>query len=94
MNAVEHMSLPYDAAARRLWGVPITVTNAQTAGVAHTLASGAVGLNTGSEGVQFAWSETSNADDWSRNLICARCEGRYATSVFQPLGVVQSDLTA
>ena len=27
-------------------------------------------------------------------LIRARCEGRYATSVFQPLGVVQSDLTA
>lgn len=36
VNAVEHMSLPYDAAARRLWGVPITVTNAQTAGVAHS----------------------------------------------------------
>ena len=35
VNAVEHMSLPYDAAARRLWGVPITVTNAQTAGVAQ-----------------------------------------------------------
>lgn len=94
VNAIEHMSLPFDPVARRLWGIPITVTNAQTAGVAHTLASGAVGLNTGSEGVQVAWSETSNADDWSRNLIRARCEGRYATSVFQPLGVVQSDLTA
>jgi len=94
VNAVEHMSLPYDAAARRLWGVPITVTNAQTAGVAHTLAQGAVGLNTDSQGVQIAWSENSNADDWSKNLIRARCEGRYATSVFQPLGVVQSDLTA
>jgi hypothetical protein len=94
VNAVEHMSLPYDAAARRLWGVPITVTNARTAGVSHTLASGAVGLNTDSQGVQIAWSETSNADDWSKNLIRARCEGRYATGVFQPLGVVQSDRTA
>ena len=72
----------------------MTVTNAATAGVGHTLAQGAVGLNTGSEGVQIAWSETSNADDFSRNLIRARCEGRYAVSVFAPLGVVQSDLTA
>ena len=93
VNAIEHMSLPFDPVARRLWGIPITVTNAQTAGVAHTLAAGAVGLNTDSQGVQIAWSETSNADDWSKNLIRARCEGRYATSVFQPLGVVQSDLT-
>jgi hypothetical protein len=77
-----------------LWGLPITTTNAQTAGVAHTLASDAVGLNTDSQGVQIAWSENSNADDWSKNLIRARCEGRYATSVFQPLGVVQSDLKA
>ena len=92
--AIEYQSLPFDAVARRLWGIPVTTTNAQTAGVAHTLATGAVGLNTGSEGVQIAWSETSNADDFSRNLIRARCEGRYATSVFQPLGVVQSDLTA
>src|SRR6185436_17607880 len=35
--AIEHLSLPYDAAARRLYGIPISVTNAQTAGVAHTL---------------------------------------------------------
>lgn len=33
-------------------------------------------------------------DELSKNLIRARCEGRYATSVFQPLGVVESDLTA
>src|SRR4029077_21208333 len=85
---------PFDATRRTLWGLPITTTNAQTAGVAHTLASDAVGLNTDSQGVQIAWSENSNADDWSKNLIRARCEGRYATSVFQPLGVVQSDLTA
>ena len=92
--AIEYQALPLDPVSRRLWGIPVTLTVAQTAGVAHTLATGAVGLNTGSEGVQIAWSETSNADDWSRNLIRARCEGRYATSVFQPLGVVQSDLTA
>ena len=93
-SAVEFQGWPFDAQRRTLWSLAVTVTNAQTAGVAHTLAAGAVGLNTDSQGVQIAWSETSNADDWSKNMIRARCEGRYATSVFQPLGVVQSDLTA
>ena len=40
------------------------------------------------------WSENSNATDFSENLIRARCEGRFATSVFSPLGVVVGDLTA
>jgi hypothetical protein len=94
VNAIEHMSLPYDAASRRLYGVPVVVTNAQTAGVSHTLAVGAAGLDTDSQGVAVQWSETSNADDFAKNLIRARCEGRFATSVFAPLGVVQGDLTA
>jgi hypothetical protein len=94
VNAVEHVSLPFDAAARRLWGTPLVVTNAVTAGVSYTLAEGAIILNTDSFGVQIAWSETSNADDFSKNLIRARCEGRYVTSVAAPLGVVVGDLTA
>ena len=68
-SAVEfQVSLPFDARSpERCWGLPITLTNAQTAAFAHTLASGAVGLNTDTQGVQIAWSETSNADDWSRS---------------------------
>ena len=34
------------------------------------------------------------ADDFSKNLIRARCEGRFGTSVLSPLGVVSCDLTA
>ena len=71
----------------------MVVSIAQAVGVAHALASGAVALDTDTSGVQIAWSETSNADDWSKNLIRSRCEGRYATSVFAPLGVVVGDLT-
>ena len=93
-TAIEHMSLPLDAAARRMWGVPLVATNAVAAGVAYTLAQGAVGLMTDQQGVQVAWSDTSNIDDWSKNLIRARCEGRYATAVYAPLGVVSCDLTA
>ena len=92
--AVEHMSLPFDPTARRLWGIPVTTTVAATAGTGWVLGSGAVAINTDSQGVQVSWSETSNADDWSRNLIRCRVEGRYATSVFQPLGVVKSTLSA
>jgi Phage capsid family len=94
VNAVEHVGLPYDASARRLWGAPLVVSTAVAAGVSYTVAAGAVGVNVDSQGVQTTWSESSNADDWSKNLIRARCEGRYATSVFAPLGIVIGDLTA
>jgi hypothetical protein len=42
---------------------------------------GALPLRLRMRGQQIAWSETSNADDWSKNLIRMRCEGRYATSI-------------
>ncbi len=87
-------ALPYDPASRRLFGVPVVVSNAQAAGVAHALATDAVSLDTDNRGVDVQWSETSNADDFSKNLIRARCEGRFATSVYSPLGVVTADLTA
>lgn len=92
-NAVEHGGLPYDPVARRLYGVPVVVTNAATQGTSHTLAADAAGLDTDRQGILIQWSETSNSDDWSKNLIRARVEGRFATSVFRPLGVVKSTLT-
>ena len=91
--AVEFQGLPFDAQRRTSWGIPVALTVAATAGTAHTNGSGAVAINVDSQGVQVSWSETSNSDDWSRNLIRARYEGRYATSVYQPLGVVKSTLT-
>lgn len=93
-NAIEHVGLPYDAAARRLYGVPIATTVSATAGVGHVIAAGAVILDTDAQGVGVQWSETSNADDFAKNLIRARCEGRFGTSVLSPLGVVSADLTA
>lgn len=92
VNAIEHMSLPYDAASRRLFGVPVCVSIAEAEGAAHVLATGAVALDTDSHGVQVQWSENSNATDFSYNLIRCRTEGRFATSVYSPLGVVAADL--
>jgi hypothetical protein len=85
---------PYEPASRRLFGVPVVVSNAQAAGVSHAVGSGAIGLDTDTAGVQVAWSETSNATDFATNMIRCRCEGRFATSVFSPAAVVKGDLTA
>jgi hypothetical protein len=86
--------LPYDPASRRLFGVPIVATVSEAAGVGHVLATDAVVVDTDSQGVGVQWSENSNADDFSKNLIRARCEGRFGTSVLSPLGVASWDLTA
>jgi HK97 family phage major capsid protein len=94
-NAIEFQAaLPYDPATRRLWGIPVVSAVAQTTGVGFVLARDAVGVDVDNQGVQLQWSENSNATDFSENLIRARLEGRYATSVFKPLGVVVCDLTA
>ena len=92
VDAIETLSLPFDPATRRLWGVPIAVTIGQSEGLAHTIAKGPVAVDTDSRGVDISWTETSNDDDWSKNLIRCRVEGRFAASVYQPLGVVVSDL--
>ena len=93
-NAIEYRGIPFDAASRRLFGVPIATTISATAGVGHVLAADAVVLDVDSQGVQVQWSENSNAEDFARNLIRARVEGRFGTSVLSPLGVVSADLTA
>lgn len=94
VSAVEHLSLPYDPATRRLFGVPVTTTNAQVAGVGHVLATDAIALDTDTRGVVVQWSENATADSFGKNLVFARCESRYATSIYSPLGVVTLDLTA
>ena len=82
-------------ATRRLFSVPVVVTTiSEAAGVGHLLATDAVVVDTSPEGVGVQWSQNSNANDLSKNLIRARCEGRFGTSVLSPLGVVSCDLTA
>ncbi len=54
-SAIEHLSLPYDPASRRLLNVPVVVSNAQAAGVAHALASDSVGLDSDNQGISVTW---------------------------------------
>ena len=56
--------------------MPIVATVSETAGVAHMLGTDAVVLDTDTIGVGVQWSETSNSDDFAKNLIQARCEVR------------------
>ncbi len=92
-NAIEHQGLPYDPAARRLYSVPVVISNAQTAGVSHTLSGGSVVLDVDSQGVGVQWGESSNSDDFAKNLVRARFEGRFATSVVAPFSIVKGDLS-
>ena len=73
--------------------MPIVTSLAQTAGVGHVLATDSVALDSDTRGVDVQWSENATADSFGKNLVFARCESRYATSVFSPLGVVSLDLT-
>ena len=93
-NAIDYQGIPYDAASRRLFGTPVVVSVTQAAGVSHTIARDAVVLDTDSRGIGVQWSENAGADTFAKNLIVARCEGRFATSVYASLGVVVGDLAA
>ncbi|UNN00743.1 phage major capsid protein [Rhodococcus opacus] len=79
---------PVDRAARKLWGVPVVLSLKLPATSAVLLDVSAVGISTDSSGVQVQWSENVS-DDFSKNQIRARVEGRFQVDVFQPLGVVE-----
>ena len=51
-------------------------------------------LDTDTRGVDVQCSENATADSFGKNLVFTRCETRYATSIYSPLGVVSLDLTA
>jgi HK97 family phage major capsid protein len=84
--------LPIDSAARRLWGVPVTVTTAVPAGTGYLLSNSAVQLV--SDGSLQTEQSTDYADDFGRNQVRLRVEGRFDLAVQRPAGVVQMALSA
>ena len=82
-----------NTAARKLWGVPVTASTAIAAGTAVLIDTSAVAVDTRSLGVQVKWSE-SVSDDFEKNMLRVRCEGRFGVSVFQGAGVVKVTLPA
>jgi hypothetical protein len=83
--------VPVDSAARRLWGVPVTVSTAVPAGTGYLLSNGVAQLATD------ARIETEQAtaigDGFARNTVQLRVEGRFDLVVTRPMGVVQMALT-
>jgi len=84
--------LPVDSAARRLWGVPVTVSTAVPAGTGYLLSNGVAQLAT--DGRIETEQSNAHADDFSHNNVRLRVESRFDLLVTRPLGVVQLDLTA
>lgn len=82
--------VPVDSAARRLWGVPVTVTTAVPAGTGYLLSNGAVQLV--SDGALQTEQSSAFADDFGRNQVRLRVEGRFDLAVTRPMGIVQLNL--
>lgn len=82
---------PVDSAAQRLWGVPVALSSTITAGVAAVLDTSAVAIDTDAFGIRVDWRDTSD-DDFQRNLMRVRAEGRFGVSVFQAAAVCRVDL--
>lgn len=82
---------PLDAIRRTVWGVPVVVSSAHTAGTAILLSEDSVGLVTDG-GVEFMWGRVN--DDFTKNQVRARAEIRAQVEVFRPSGIIVADLTA
>lgn len=83
-----HRTAPVDRAARTLWSVPVVVSTALADGEGVVLDTSSVALDVDQAGATVEWSANSG-DDFDRNQLRARCEGRFNASVFQPSGVVK-----
>lgn len=91
-GAFQINSGPVDLAQRKLWGVPVVTVAGLTKGTALALDTSALALDTDTQGVSVQWSEAV-ADDFSRNQLRARCEGRFDLSIYQPAGIAKVTLT-
>lgn len=84
---------PIDRAARRVWGVPVVTANALTAGTGLVFDDDALAVATDTAGIETRWSDAT-ADDFSKNQLRARVEGRFGLDVYQPAAIVKATLTA
>ncbi|WP_405830790.1 MULTISPECIES: phage major capsid protein [unclassified Streptomyces] len=93
-----------DVTSRRLWGLPVVTTTAQTAGVAH-LANFKLATELQiAEDLRLDWSENTydpdgvsagvGASDFQRNMIRFRAEMDAGLKIYQPSAIVEIDLTA
>ncbi|MCT1884983.1 phage major capsid protein [Dietzia cinnamea] len=84
---------PVDRAARRLYGIQVVVTTALEPGTAVVGDFREVTLFTDRRGVMAEWNGQAQ-DDFARNLIRLRTEGRFGVGVGQPQAIVRVDTAA
>lgn len=96
-----------NAASRRLWGVPVVVSEAAEPGGAYLADFSQVRLQVRQEGM-LDWTENHydpnafpdeepaerGASDFERNLIRFRFEGRFGLEILRPSAIVKVDLGA
>ena len=86
------MGGPVDSAARTLWGVPVVVSNSVDAGDAILGKWSDAELVTRGP-ISLQWTESA-ADDFEKNHVRFRCEGRYGFGLLKPASFVNIAVTS
>lgn len=85
-GATDVRGVPIDATARRLWGVQAVVSTVLPEATAILLDGTAVSVDHDGQ-IDTRWSDAVS-DDFAKNYLRCRVEGRFGLSVYRPLGVV------
>ncbi|ATD69188.1 MULTISPECIES: HK97 family phage prohead protease [Gordonia] len=91
-GATDVRGLPVDAVTRKLFGVQAVVSNVLPAKTAALISNGAVAVDTDGN-IETVWSDAV-ADDFAKNYVRCRVEGRFGVSVFRPAGIVKISTAA
>lgn len=88
-----NQSGPFNPAEAKLWGVPVVVSTSLDAGEGFLLSEDSVKLYA-DQGptIRTEWDRAS--DDFTRNQVRARLEGRFEVGVSRPEGIVRIDTAA
>lgn len=82
---------PVDTSAGTLWGVPVATSAKIPTGTAYALAEGALELSHDGN-ARFAWN--SSGEEFARNEVTFRGEGRFHPDVRRAAGIVEFALEA
>lgn len=88
-------ALPIEAATRKLFGVPVVVSTAVAEGKGYLVADGAASLLHAGDSVNAQPTISAEwglvGDDFAKNAVRARVEGRFDLAVTRPAGIVLID---
>lgn len=88
----EQTSTPVDRAARRLWGLPVALSLEIEQGTSYVKSQGSLEIHVDDPVAALEWGVTG--DDFTRNQVRARLEGRFNVAALIPSAIVKADLSA